>query len=337
MNIIKYTFLKAAFFLLPGLALVGCKKDKQAEKTDNSKISQIVADNFNLSIYNTGLVRSGLNLKLNTPGPFTAIAPSDDAFAKAGLGTTVAVLSADPARISAIMNYHVLNGSYELNKLPFLFNQEIRSASGGKLFVTHWVKGKDTVLTINGSKVLALNMKASNGLIQVINRMLEPYTFDYVTDALAADRNLSLFYQALQRAGLIETLRQKGPYTLFAPDNQAMISYGLSTLQSINEADPAVLKTLMSYHIVSDRRFVYDYVLSTNKNELTGIAKSEQTMLNGNSVTVTLTPDVQVPGAFSGIQVSGTGNTAPISVLKQDVLTGNGIIHTISGVLKITQ
>eukprot|EP01132_Coremiostelium_polycephalum_P020616 gene20616-24497_t len=220
-------------FLLLIVIMFGCKKDKVDQLKDNNKISAIIVDNFNLSIYSTALIRTGLAKQVDQEGPFTAIAPSDDAFG------------------------------------------EIKSANGGKLFVTHWVKGPDTVLTINGSKILSKNVKASNGLIQVIDRVLEPYTYNYVTEAIASNRKLTLFYQALQRAGLIEILNGKGPYTIFAPDNAAMTAFGLNSVESINQMDPAVLLRLMRYHIIADRRFVYDYILST------GISGKSETFGNG--------------------------------------------------------
>ena len=335
MNNFKYILMPV---LALSVSLSACKKEeKQSSGKDSNKISAVVADNFNLSVFSTGLNRSGLKAKMQETGPFTVIAPSDDAFLKAGFVNAVAILSAEPSRISAIMNYHVLNGTYELNKLPFLFNQEIRSANGGKLFVTHWVKGPDTVLTINGSKVLSQNIRASNGLIQVVDQMLEPYTHELVTEAIASDRNLSLFYQAIQRSGLMGVLNAKGSFTVFAPENAAMAAYGLASLADINAADPAALAALMRYHIITDRRFVYDYILSTFIPPSGQNAKSDQTMMDGNSIQVQLIPNANVPGAFTGIQLKGTGNTAFTTLGKQDVLTGNGVLHTIKGMLKITQ
>ncbi|GAA4317886.1 hypothetical protein GCM10023149_15670 [Mucilaginibacter gynuensis] len=318
--------------LVLAVAFTACAKKDNIITVDNTKISAIVADNFNLSVFNTALIRTGLAKVTDQPGVFTVIAPSDDAFVVAGFRDANAILSADPSRVSAIMNYHILNGSYEFNKLPYLFNQEIRSANGGKLFVTHWVKGGDTVLTINGSKVLSQNVKASNGFIQVVDRVLEPYTHNLVVEAIASDRDLTLFYQALQRAGLVNTISGTGPYTIFAPNNAAMAAFGLSSIESINQMQPAELSRLMSYHIITDRRFVYDYVLSTGSTN-----KSEQTMLDGNSITITLKPNPQIQGAFNGIELKGTGNTSVIQLIKQDVLTGNGVVHTIGSMLKITQ
>lgn len=308
------------------------KKDDIVAQPDANNIGRVVADNFNLSVFNTGLTRSGLNSKLLGTGPFTVIAPSDDAFKDAGYANSAALLAADPSKVSAMMHYHLLDGNYDLNRLPFLFNQEIRSYTGGKLFVTHWVKGPDTVLTINGAVVLAKNIPASNGVIQVIDRMLQPYAFAYVVQAIANDRNLSLFYQALQKAGLTEMLSKNETYTVFAPDNTAMKAYGLSSLQAIEAADPAELSRLLRYHILADRHFVYDYVLSTGTS-----GESKQTMLDGNSVTVKLTENPSVPGTYNGISLQGIGNPWEVSILTRDVLAGNGVLHSIGDVLKITQ
>lgn len=329
----------SASFLLSLILLSGlssCKKDdKSAAADNNNRISRVIADNFNLSVFNAGLAGSGLKSKMLETGPFTVLAPSDDAFRVAGFGTVGEMISPIPGRVTSIISYHILNGSYEFNKLPFLFNQEIRSYNGGKLFVTHWVKGADTILAINGARVLSQNIKASNGLIQVIDRMLEPYTYDVVVDAIASDRSLSLFYQALQRAGLTDQLRGKGPFTIFAPNNGAMTAYGLPTLEAINNADPVKLAAVLRYHIFQERRFVYDYILSDGGDD--GTAKgSQQTMLDGNSLSIQL---LRENGSvkFNTITLRGIGNTSDVTISKRDFLTGNGVVHAINSVLKITQ
>ena len=70
--------------LLLTIIVFGCKKEIVDDVKDNSKISAIIADNFNLSVFNTALVRTGLAKQIDQEGPFTAIAPSDDAFRLAG-------------------------------------------------------------------------------------------------------------------------------------------------------------------------------------------------------------------------------------------------------------
>lgn len=322
------------FSLLAILGMSSCIKDDAGQGTDfdNNKINLVVADNFNLSAFSAALRRSGLDKDLQKgDGPYTLLAPSDLAFNTAGYGTPTAVLSANAASISSIATYHTLDGRYELNKLPYLFNQELRSR-GGKMYATHWIKGQDTVLTINGSRVLSTNIPASNGLIQVINQVLTPYRHDRLGDAVSAESDVTLFFQALKTSGVLETINGTGPYTIFAPNNTAMIAKGYSTVQQILNTDTQELKELVNYHIVADRRFIYDYILSTGSSNAT-----KQSMLNGNPVTIKLLADPQAPGTFNSISLQGIGNTTDISITRRDVLTGNGVLHVINGTLRVTQ
>lgn len=322
------------FSLLAILGMSSCVKDDSGNLSDfdNNKVNLVVADNFNLSAFSAALRRSGLDKDLQKgEGPYTLLAPSDLAFNTAGYGTPTAVLSANALTITSIANYHTLDGRYELDKLPYLFNQELRSR-GGKMYATHWIKGKDTVLTINGSRVLSSNIPASNGLIQVIDHVLTPYRHDRLGDAVAAESDVTLFSQALKTSGVLETINGAGPYTIFAPNNAAMIARGYTTIQQIQNTDARELKELVNYHIVADRRFIYDYILSTGSSNTT-----KQAMLNGNPVTIKLLDDPQAPGTFNGVSLRGIGNTTDISLNRRDVLTGNGVLHVINGSLRVTQ
>ncbi|RFZ95477.1 fasciclin domain-containing protein [Mucilaginibacter conchicola] len=318
--------------LLAVTSFTSCKKDDKVSSVDNNKINLVIADNFNLSAFSAALRLSTLDKELQQgAGPYTIMAPSDAAFATAGYADAKAVLSASPSVIAPMARYHIFDGKYELNKLPFLFNQELRSR-GGKMFATHWIKNGDTILTLNGSRVVAENLPTSNGIIQVINRVLTPYVHDKLGDAVAAESEVTLFTQALQTSGVLATINGAGPYTIFAPNNAAMRTMGYQTVQQVSQTSPAVLKELVNYHIVRDRRFINDYVLSTGSTNA-----SRQAMLNDNLVNITLTPDFSAPGTFNGITLRGIGNTSDVSVVKQDILTGNGVLHVINGVLKITQ
>ncbi|MCW3467211.1 fasciclin domain-containing protein [Chitinophaga nivalis] len=315
------------------LMLTACKKndDMDVNAGNQNRIPQIVADNFNLKMLHASIGRSNLKPLLSGDGPFTLLAPSDAAFKEAGYGTPLSIATASQSLIINTTAYHVLNGNYDLNRMPFLFNQEIRSQGGGKLYVTRWVKGNDTVITVNGSRVLAQGIKATNGQVQVINRLLEPYLHETVTDAVTAETSLTLFSQALQRSGLSTLLKGKGPYTVYAPSNEAMAKYGYQTMEDIEKADPEKLAVVLRYHIAADRRFVYDYILSTNATVTT------QGMIDNNTVKVQLVPDAQAPGLYKSITLQGTGNTLVSNLVRQNIITGNGVLHIVDQVLKITQ
>jgi uncharacterized surface protein with fasciclin (FAS1) repeats len=324
-----YLYIKrAVLWVIFPLLMSACKKEAtDIGASDANTLNNVISDNFNLSVFSTVLKYSGQDRILKDKGPFTILAPSDVAFANIGYATTASVAAAEPAVISRIARYHMLDGRYELSKLPFQFNQELRSR-GGKLYVTRWIKGLDTVLTINGARVLAKNIPASNGLVQVINRVLTPYIHEKLGTALAAEQSITLFYQALVSSGLLETINSTGPYTVFAPNNEAMQAFGYATVAEVSDADPEVLKRLVRYHIIRDRRFIYDYILGSD-----GTLASKQNMLDGNSISINLIEDSSQPGGFSGITVKGQGNMTDVNVVKQDMLTGNGVLHIIDGVL----
>jgi len=259
------------------------------------------------------------------------LAPSDNAFGKAGYPTVVSMLSERAAIVSNIANYHILDGKYELNKLPFLFNQELKTRRG-KVYATHWVKGADTVLTLNGARILTQNLPASNGLIQVLDRVMTPYVHDKIVDAINADASISIFARAIKRTGILSEKTNQGAYTVFAPNNAAMTLLGFQSVQDVELANLDDLKKIVRYHILHDRRFVYDYILSTGDTNM-----SKQTMLDGNSVDIKLVPNTSSPGSFSGITLRGLGNTNDVLLQKQDILTGDGVLHIVDQGLRLTQ
>jgi uncharacterized surface protein with fasciclin (FAS1) repeats len=164
-----------------------------------------------------------------------------------------------------------------------------------------------------------------------MDKVLEPYQFDEISDAIASENSITLFSQALIRTGMYALLKQKGPYTVFAPSNAAMAAAGMKSIQDVNNTDPAVLTALINYHIVSDRKFVSDYILTTGKS-----GSSKQTMLNGYSVNVNLIQgDSDPEGVFSKINLQGPGNMVPVGIEKADLLSGNGVLHIVNGVFKI--
>lgn len=320
-NIIKYLLIASCFSLL-----IACEKEETNRYSyDANLISMIISDNANLSQLNAANKRTELHDMLLQEGPFTQLAPSDDAF-------TTDVNTIGLSRLTNIMQYHVLNGVYDFNKLPFQFNQEIYSYTGGKMFVTKWTKGVDTVITINGAIITPVMKDAKNGKIQVINRVLEPYLFDYLSDAVGNEYDITLFNQVLERVPSIKSLLQNpGAFTIYAPNNSAMIKHGYSTLEIINERPVEELEKLLRYHIVPDRRFVYDYVLTTPTSGNTNVNTTE-TMLDGDNLTITLVFNSGA-GVYDKITLSGIRNSTVTNLTRENVLAGNGVLHIIDQTL----
>jgi uncharacterized surface protein with fasciclin (FAS1) repeats len=319
--------ISGAFLLL----LQACKKDKVVNNNNtglDNRIGNIITDNFNLSLFNAALNYTGLYPQLNSTQTLTVLAPDDPSFNNAGYSSAVSVRAANKAVLTQVIRYHVLAGKYDFNTLPFLFNQEVKTIDGLSMYVTRWVKGKDTVLTVNGTQIVSKNLPGSNGLIQVINAVLTPSTYPLLTQAIASNDSLTFFSQALVRANLNSTLQANGPYTVFAPTNGAFKAMGYASLDSINHTSPATLNALLKYQMLSGRKFVYDYVLSTDSTNI-----SKQAMLDGNNLTVNVQQDPYTL-KYTGITLQGIGNTSPVTLINQNILTGNGVLHVINRVLK---
>lgn len=315
--------------LVLGLGLTACKKNdspssQASQEASGNRLTYVIGDNDDLDLFSTALTYTHLDDTLLMPGPYTVLVPTNEAFNGSGYADAVAVDGTNNVLMKEIISYHILGGTYYLNELPFAFNQEINTLHGDKMYVTHWIKGGDTVLTINGTQVTTNNLPASNGLIQVVNAVLNPPIYSNIHEALAADTALSFFNEAMNHTGLTDSIgKGSAIYTVFAPVNNAFRQLGFPSTDSILATDPAVLSAILKYHILNDRRFIYDYVLSTDATNL-----SAQTMIDGNSAAI------QVNG--SGITIQGSGNTSPSNLVLSNILAGNGVVHEIDQALKLT-
>jgi uncharacterized surface protein with fasciclin (FAS1) repeats len=132
---------------------------------------------------------------------------------------------------------------------------------------------------------------------------------DIVATAVAAGQFKTLA-SLLTSAGLVKTLKGKGPFTVFAPTDAAFAKVPKATLTKLQN-DPMLLKSVLLYHVVKGK------VPASTVVTLNG--KSAKT-LNGASVKISV----------KGGKVYLNGST---QVTKTDVIASNGIIHVINKVL----
>ena len=109
---------------------------------------------------------AGLGETLAEGGPFTVFAPSDEAFAKLPAGTVESLL-ADPAKLTTVLTYHVVPG-------------RVTAADVAGLSSAPTVQGGELPISIDGgihvadASVVSADIKAANGVIHVIDRVLLP-------------------------------------------------------------------------------------------------------------------------------------------------------------------
>ena len=126
-----------------------------------------------------------------------------------------------------------------------------------------------------------------------------------IVDTAVAAGNFKTLATALQAAGLVETLKGKGPFTVFAPTDAAFAKIPKAQLDALL-ADKAKLTSVLTYHVVPGT------VMS--KDVKAGMVKTVQ----GSSLTVTTQGGVKVDGA---------------SVTGVDIIADNGVIHVIDTVV----
>ncbi len=130
---------------------------------------------------------------------------------------------------------------------------------------------------------------------------------DIVDTAIAAG-NFSTLVKAVQAASLVETLKGPGPFTVFAPTDEAFAKLPAGTLDAVLK-DTAKLTSILTYHVLPGK------VLAKDVAGLNG--KSVKTV-QGGMLTVNTTSGVKIGNA---------------TVVKADVDTSNGVIHVIDTVL----
>ena len=115
------------------------------------------------------VVAAGLDGTLSSDGPFTVFAPTDEAFAKLPKGTVEMLLKPEnKAKLAAVLTYHVVSGKVTASDVMKIDSAE--TVQGQKVMVK--VEGGNVM--INGAKVIMADVKASNGVIHVIDKVLLP-------------------------------------------------------------------------------------------------------------------------------------------------------------------
>lgn len=139
----------------------------KAEQSKNIVETAIEAGQFKTLA--AALTEAGLVETLEGEGPFTVFAPTDEAFAKLPEGTVASLLKPENKdKLVKILTYHVVPGKLMAKQVTE--QKELKTVEGQPLHVK--VEGK-TVM-IDDAKVVKANIKASNGVIHVIDKVLMP-------------------------------------------------------------------------------------------------------------------------------------------------------------------
>ena len=248
------------------------------------------------------LSHAGLVSALQADGPFTVFAPTDDAFAAAGIDLSTFDTDEENATLSDILLYHVVSGSVAASDVTDGMSAE--ALNGDDLSFTV----SDGSVMVNDATVTTADVMASNGIIHVIDKVLMPPAdlADIPTVAQGTGIHTSLVAAVVQ-AELLTTLQGDGPFTVFAPTDDAFAAAGIDLAALDTEEGKAALTDILLYHVVSGA------VPSSAVTD--GMSAAA---VNGDDLSFTVGEGVMVNDA---------------NVVLADVPASNGVIHVIDKVL----
>ncbi len=240
---------------------------------------------------------------LKGEGPFTVFAPTDEAFAKLPAGTVETLLKPENKDIlTAVLTYHVVAGQVAAKQVVDL--KGAKTLNGQRLDIT--VDGGK--VDVDNSQVVSADIFCSNGVIHVIDSVLLPANDNLVATADRAG-SFGTLLAAVKAAGLAEALTGPGPFTVFAPTDEAFAKLPEGTVASLLKPEnKAKLAAILKYHVVAGRVYSEDAVA----------AKKAETLQGGN------------------VQVSVDGGVARVNDAKlvtTDIDASNGVIHVIDSVI----
>ncbi|TXD54339.1 MULTISPECIES: fasciclin domain-containing protein [unclassified Polaribacter] len=307
--------------LLPILILTfffqSCNNDD-----DNAVVLQTntivdVAINNNLTILATAVTRAGLATTLSEEGNYTVFAPTNAAFNKFLESDTrwTTINDVPVETLKSVLLFHTLNAKVMSGSLT---NTYVNTLSTGpnaeplslKVQVTGGVQ-------FNGdaeATPVTVDVEASNGIVHVINKVMMPPSV--VTLALS-NNNFTSLVAALTRADLttdfLNVLSQPGPYTIFAPTNDAFNKLLASNTAWTTLADiPAeTLEAVLLYHVISGGNVQADQLFNGPVATL------------GGKITIDITNGAQIV----------TSSDQTVTIALTDVQGTNGVIHVINTVL----
>ncbi len=273
---------------------------------------------------------AGLVDTLNGAGPFTVFAPTNDAFNKLPAGTVDTLLKPEnKAMLTTVLTYHVVPGRYLAKDITN--GMTLKTVQGETLTF----KVENGKVWINGvAMVQTADVISKNGVTHVIDTVLTPAadamsmnsgdlmkdgvmvggalmvpSLDIVDNAVNAS-NVTTVVAAVKAAGLVTTLKGKGPFTVFAPTNDAFNKLPTGTVDTLLKPEnKSQLVKILTYHVVAGRYLAKDLkdgmTLKTVEGETIKFSmKDGKVWVNGSAM-------VETP----------------------DVISKNGVTHVIDGVL----
>jgi len=264
-----------------------------------------------LSTLVAAVVAGDLADTLSSPGPFTVFAPTNEAFAALPAGTLAKLMKPESKKeLVDILTYHVLPERVLSTDLKA--SQAVKTVEGKLLQVT---KSAGRV-RVGGKDVTAADNLASNGVVHIIDGVLIPPVTPNIVKLAESVQDLSTLVAAVVAGDLADTLSSQGPFTVFAPTNEAFAALPAGTLAKLMKPESKKeLVDILTFHVLPEK------VLSTDLKPFQAVKTVE-----GKPLHVTKwNGSVRLGASLESKDLK--------NVIKADNLASNGVVHIIDGVL----
>ena len=285
------------------------------EEPASQTIVDIAASDGRFETLVTAVQAADLAETLNSEGPFTVFAPTDDAFAALPEGTLdMLLMPENKQQLTDILLYHVVPGNVMAADVTSMDGQMADTALEGQQIGFNVDMG--SVYLNENVQVIITDIEASNGVIHVIDAVLLPESNEAATgqmdivDTANADGRFTTLVAAVEAAELVDTLKGEGPFTVFAPTDEAFAALPAGTLDTLlMPENKQQLTDILLYHVVSGKVMAADVVGLT-------------------SAPTVLGPEISIT-----VQDGKVFLNENVEIIITDIETSNGVIHVIDAVL----
>lgn len=281
----------------------------------------LIQNSPHLSTLFTAIQAADLVKTLGGDAEYTLFAPSDAAFKGLGIGKdTSLLLPANKDKLVQLLRYHMLPGRQPSDQLPM--NQPIKTLEKNTINI-----GSRSPLIVNQVSAATADVPATNGMIHIINKVLLPPQFEFpdkdVMQLARTDRQMKEFQKFVLAAGMEQDLKSAGPFTVFAPINEAFTSLDSGVYAALLRAENRdALRRILKYHVIAGK--TDSTVLTYGRNLDT---------LEGGRILVTPWTELGWQGiAYEGFSPPVTLNL-DVQVKTSNALVTNGIVHMVDKVL----
>lgn len=295
-------------FVASSFILSSCDKDDEdtpEPMPQEQSIVEIASSNPDFSILVEALTKADLVNTINSSNNLTVFAPTNSAFQALFTALGVSGISDIPKEtLTPVLLYHVLGAKVPASSVTTGYAYTLSPGPDAKTLAIY-LNTSSGVMINNSAKVTTADIMATNGVIHVIDKVLLPNS---VVDIALNNASFSILVEALVKADLVTALSGTGPFTVFAPTNDAFTAlFATLGVSGIADLTKEQLSPILLYHVVAGN------VLSTE------LSNGNVPTLNGGTIAIDVT---------SGVKVNGS-----TSVILADVQGTNGVVHAIDKVL----